>query len=82
MASVVIAAVLGVLAIRVLAIPQVQLALGSLAGMASGMAAARGYAVLVVALVVLVLAGVAGLLVLLHRAVVPGHFRVAPGGAS
>lgn len=82
MAAALLASVLAVLAIRALQIPQVRMGLGAAAGLAAGLAAAEGYAVVVLALAVLAAAGILGPVALLHQFVVPGRFRLAPGGAS
>lgn len=82
MAAAIIAALLAALAIRVLQVPQVRMGLGAAAGLAAGLAAAEGYAAVVLALAVLAAAGILGPVALLHQFVVPGRFRLTPGGAS
>jgi hypothetical protein len=80
MAATILAAVLAVLAIRALRVPQVRIGLAVAAGLTAGLAAAEGYAVVVLVLATVMTAGTLGPVALLHQHVVPA--RAAAGGAS
>ncbi|MFI5068208.1 MAG: hypothetical protein ACHP9Z_30090 [Streptosporangiales bacterium] len=71
MAVLLLAAVLAVLAVRVLQVPQVRMGLGAAAVLAVALAVVTGHGAVLIALAVVVAAGTLAPVVLLQRLVVP-----------